>query len=390
MAKIFISYNRESEPIARTLADEIEELGHTVWFDHELSGGQAWWDQILATIRDCSVFVFVLSPAGLNSTACKREYTYAAELGKPVLPVLVSDSVSINLLPPALSKIEYVDYRKQERKTALRLSRALSTVPPPGPLPDPLPKPPDAPISYLGSLTEQVDAPSNLNYQEQAALLADLRRSLRDSESSGDARTLLQKLRKRRDLLATIAEDIDEVLGSVDNRDTIPVPVVPPPVDREISRISDKQPSDSLQLRPDDNDSIPNDSISPENPALEVRDNELTGKGRLKGAGIGAAAGFVCSVPFFFVAPTMGMEYLGSSRIRIFLSIVLLLSGAIAGAISGTKPKRVFAAAAGMSVTVLYLFYHQLAYGYVPNTDIILLAPILGAVVGTFITRIKA
>ena len=208
MANIFISYNRQSEPIVRSLVSDIESLGHTVWFDHELSGGQAWWDQILAWVRDCSVLVFVLSPEGLDSTACKREYTYAAELGKPVLPVLVSADVSVNLLPPALSKIEFVDCRKQDRDAAFRLARALSTIPPPGPLPDPLPKPPDAPISYLGSLTEQVDSTSTLSYPEQTALLVDLKRSLRDPENTEDTRTLLRRLRKRRDLLATIADDI--------------------------------------------------------------------------------------------------------------------------------------------------------------------------------------
>src|SRR5215510_4091990 len=99
MAKVFISYSRESENIARALSQDIQELGHTVWFDQELSGGQVWWDRILAMIRDCSVFVFVLDEAALKSTACKSEFDYADALGKPVLPVLVSESVSVNLLP---------------------------------------------------------------------------------------------------------------------------------------------------------------------------------------------------------------------------------------------------------------------------------------------------
>ena len=169
MTKIFISYNRQNEAIARTLADDIEALGHTVWFDQELSGAQVWWNQILAAIRDCDVFVFVLHPETLNSTACKREYGYAADLGKPILPILTSQEVSTNLLPPALSQIQFVDYRKQDRSAALRLARALATVPPAEPLPNPLPSPPEAPISYLGSLTVQVDTTSILSYEQQSA-----------------------------------------------------------------------------------------------------------------------------------------------------------------------------------------------------------------------------
>jgi hypothetical protein len=44
MSKIFISYSRESEAKAKSLVDDFESLGHDVWFDRELSGGQAWWD----------------------------------------------------------------------------------------------------------------------------------------------------------------------------------------------------------------------------------------------------------------------------------------------------------------------------------------------------------
>ncbi len=214
MANIFISYNRESKAIAVTLAADIEELDHTVWFDQEISGGRAWWDQILKQVRECDVFVFVLDAASLDSTACKSEYGYAAALGKPILPILVSEEVSTNLLPPALARIQFVDYRKQDRETALRLARALYTIPPPGPLPDPLPPPPEAPISYLGGLAEQVESKSPLSYEAQSVLVADLRRALRDPGTTHDARRLLVRLRKRRDLFADFAAEVEELLAT--------------------------------------------------------------------------------------------------------------------------------------------------------------------------------
>ena len=170
MSAIRLSYSRQSKEIVRTLADDIEALGHTVWFDQELTGGQACWDQILERVRDCEVFVFALAPEALNSTACKREYQYAADLGKPILPVLVAEGVSINLLPPALSAIQFVDYQEQDRNAAFRLAKAIYTIPPPGPLPDPLPVPPEVPISYLGGLAEQVRTTSTtLGFEEQSA-----------------------------------------------------------------------------------------------------------------------------------------------------------------------------------------------------------------------------
>ena len=71
MPNVFISYNRQSESIVKILVGDIEALDKTVWFDQELSGGQVCWDQILKQIRDCDVFVYVLTPALLDSIACR-------------------------------------------------------------------------------------------------------------------------------------------------------------------------------------------------------------------------------------------------------------------------------------------------------------------------------
>lgn len=222
MSNIFISYNRMSEAVARTLVNDIEALGHTVWFDQELSGGQTWWDQILVKIRDCDIFVFVLNPEALNSRACKLEFGYANDLGKPIIPVLVSGEISTNLLPPALSQIQFVDYRKKDRDAAFRLVRAIATIPPLEPPPVPLPTPPEAPISYLANLTEQVETTCTLSYEEQCALVVDLKRSLRGLSTTGDTRTLLERLRKRHDLFATIGEEIDELIGTAKKTSSTP------------------------------------------------------------------------------------------------------------------------------------------------------------------------
>ncbi|HEX7742417.1 MAG TPA: toll/interleukin-1 receptor domain-containing protein, partial [Sphingobium sp.] len=62
MAKAFISYCRRSGGVVKTLVDDLDALGYNVWFDQELSGGQAWWTEILAKIRECDLFVFALDP----------------------------------------------------------------------------------------------------------------------------------------------------------------------------------------------------------------------------------------------------------------------------------------------------------------------------------------
>jgi hypothetical protein len=217
VAGVFVSYSRESEDAVRSLAADVEALEHTVWFDHDLKGGKEWWDEILAQIRDCKIFLLALSPDSLQSVACTREYGYAADLGKPILPVLIADGVSTNLLPPKLSQLQLVDYRKQDKACVIALTKALGGLPLAASLPDPLPAPPSAPMSYLGRITEQIESGGTLDLKEQSALVSELRRGLRDPEDAPDARSLLVRLRKRDDLFARIGDEIDELLAGAAN-----------------------------------------------------------------------------------------------------------------------------------------------------------------------------
>ncbi len=152
MSAIFLSYTRQDATLVQILANDLRQLRNTVWLDEEVSAGQAWWDHILDQIRSCDVFVFALSPAALESVSCRRESEYAAVLGKPVLPILVTGPEPRNHLSPALAAIQYVDYRERKTEASLSLARALIALPPAPPLPEPLPAPPDVPISYLNQL----------------------------------------------------------------------------------------------------------------------------------------------------------------------------------------------------------------------------------------------
>lgn len=213
MSGVFISYSRKDADVVRSLVEDLDALGHAAWFDQESSGGKDWWDHVLHQIRESDVVIVAVSSDSLESVACTREFSYALALGKPVLPIQVAGRITPNLMPPALARINIIDYRSQDRASALQLARSLTMMPAAPPLPDPLPQPPPAPISYLGALSEQIESAANLTYAEQSALLLDLRRGTRDPQMEADARLLLLRMRKRRDLLAVIAVEIDELLS---------------------------------------------------------------------------------------------------------------------------------------------------------------------------------
>jgi hypothetical protein len=209
---IFISYSRSDGQEVKQIIEDFESLGYKVWFDKELSGGQSWWDRILSEIRNCDLFVFVLSAKSNNSTACNREYTYAFDLNKRILPILVDD-VSTNLLPPALTAIHFVDYRDKGRNSVLGLVKALNSLPEPSPPPDPLPPSPEVPISYLGNLKAEIETSQTLSFEDQSAILLKLKERLKNEAEEKDVYQLLRKFKQRDELYHRIAEQIDELLA---------------------------------------------------------------------------------------------------------------------------------------------------------------------------------
>ncbi len=210
--QIFMSYSRKDKAIAKLLAQDIQDLGHTLWRDQELSGGQTWWDEILSRIRNCEVFVFVLSEDALKSEPCKREYTYAAQLGKRILPALVADEVSVNLLPQELSKIQFLDYRLHDKAALLALNKSFQNLPPQRPLPARLPTPPSVPVAYLSGIREKLALGLPQDVNSQIALVFDLKSHLDDADEHDDALKLLEETR-RSALLATVASEIDTILA---------------------------------------------------------------------------------------------------------------------------------------------------------------------------------
>jgi len=215
MTKVFLSYGRENTEQATGLAADLADLGYEVWFDSELTGGQSWWEQILRRIRECDAFVLALSQDSLESPACKREWTYAFDLRRNFLPVLVADGVDVDLLPTQLAGVQFTDYRLQDKAAVKRLMKALGALPAAPPLPDPLPTAPQAPISYLGGLREQIGAPGALSFQDQSALVMRIRQGLRNAKEREGVAALLREFRTREDLLARVADEIDELLESL-------------------------------------------------------------------------------------------------------------------------------------------------------------------------------
>lgn len=111
MSGIFVSYSRVDRTITEELASRLRRTyGHEhVWFDENLRAGQDWWDEIVAQIDQCDVFLLLISPESLDSKYCMLELEEARKRRKHIIPVLVRARTNV---PPHIKNLHMI---KMER-----------------------------------------------------------------------------------------------------------------------------------------------------------------------------------------------------------------------------------------------------------------------------------
>jgi len=242
MNKIFISYSSDDKTPIQEVVGDLESLGHSVWFDSELVGGQSWWDRILREIENADFYLCALSSAYLKSDACKRELGYANELGKTIIPIKVINDFDERFLPLEISKLQITDVEAGNKKGVLALINALNTATPSPVLPDPLPTPPAIPVSYLSELLRDINSNESLDQDQQAALMFKLRDHFRSGGDVSGVSLALDKLEARKDLLANIGREVDALRKEIATK-TEPAPepekVQPEPVFRKFSSVNE-------------------------------------------------------------------------------------------------------------------------------------------------------
>jgi TolB-like protein/Tfp pilus assembly protein PilF len=107
---VFLSYAREDADAARRVAEALRAFGIEVWFDqNELRGGDAWDASIRKQIRECALFMPVISATTQARTEgyFRREWRLAVERmqdmasGVPfIVPVVVDDTPEKGALVP--------------------------------------------------------------------------------------------------------------------------------------------------------------------------------------------------------------------------------------------------------------------------------------------------
>ncbi|WP_079123770.1 toll/interleukin-1 receptor domain-containing protein [Streptomyces sp. NBRC 110611] len=93
--KVFLSYSRKDTALARRLVARLEGRVGDVWVDwHGIKPSAQWLEELSEAIRSSDALVVLISPDTLRSPYCWDECKQAIDLGKRVLPVIVSPELA--------------------------------------------------------------------------------------------------------------------------------------------------------------------------------------------------------------------------------------------------------------------------------------------------------
>ena len=118
----FISYSRVKKNFALKLARELKAAGFPIWLDQlDIPAGARWDDEIEKALRECGIFLIILTPASIASENAKDEIGYAIDHGKRILPVLLEECE----IPLRLRRFQYVDFTSMNYDQGVNTAKEL-------------------------------------------------------------------------------------------------------------------------------------------------------------------------------------------------------------------------------------------------------------------------
>jgi tetratricopeptide (TPR) repeat protein len=215
--KVFLSYSREDRAEVTPLKADLTDLGHSVWIDDQLNGGQKWWDTILKSIRGCDIYVLALSPSVVYSQYCLAELGYARAVSRAVVPVMVI-ACDLNYVPPEISDRHFVDYTAGEVVRLKSLARTLGDLPAAVGLPKPLPDAPQLPRSPLYELSQYMRQSDEIDSARQLWIVDKLEELSESARLRDDVLELLKLFRGRSEILARVLKRVEVLLSQLEGQ----------------------------------------------------------------------------------------------------------------------------------------------------------------------------
>ena len=122
--RIFVSYSRVNKEFVLGLAKELKKSGFPIWLDQlDIPTGARWDEELEKALRECEMFMVILSPNSIASENVKDEIGYAIEHGKRILPILFEKCD----IPLRLRRFQYVDFTRLSHTEGVGQAKILLT-----------------------------------------------------------------------------------------------------------------------------------------------------------------------------------------------------------------------------------------------------------------------
>lgn len=137
MKEVFISYSSIDFASADTLRNVLEKNGLSCWMaPRDIPGGSNYTKEIPIAIRNCKVFVLILSKNAQNSHWVLKELDSAVNCGKVILPFMLEDCAlndEFNFLLTGAQRYSAYQKKAEAIETLISRIRGILDIPCPGP-----------------------------------------------------------------------------------------------------------------------------------------------------------------------------------------------------------------------------------------------------------------
>ena len=133
MKEVFISYSTIDGPSAETVRNVLEKNGLSCWMaPRDIPGGSNYTKEIPIAIRNCKVFVLILSENAQNSHWVLKELDSAVNCGKVILPFMLEDCIlndEFNFLLTGAQRYSAYQKKAEAMETLINRIRGILDVP---------------------------------------------------------------------------------------------------------------------------------------------------------------------------------------------------------------------------------------------------------------------
>ncbi len=158
MKEIFISYSTLDTASAETVRNVLEKNGLSCWMaPRDIPGGSNYTKEIPLAIRNCKVFVLILSQNAQSSHWVLKELDSAVNCGKVILPFMLDDCIlndEFNFLLTGAQRYAAYQKKAEVMQSLIGRIRSILEVTDPNPAPQQAPqKQPSSPSpAYFGEV----------------------------------------------------------------------------------------------------------------------------------------------------------------------------------------------------------------------------------------------